>query len=165
MISGRAPQCNLRGDPWIFRVWHEIAEKHTTHVPFTVQGDWVMVRLALLCCHCRKGFFCCTLSGLRMLTWIVATSTSQHCTTADLDACRSLAEACRDRQFFTPRPSLTDPSLGSGVWSWSEDRPALHGLRSGRVRLSRMAIAWARSPKTGEPSCANRKGSPHRHRS
>ena len=33
-----------------------------------------------------------------MLTWIVGTSTSEHCPTTDLDVCRPLAESCRDRQ-------------------------------------------------------------------
>ena len=129
---------------------------------------FVMVRPTLLCCYCRKGFFCCILSGLRMLTWIVATSTSQHCTTADLDACRSLAEARRDRQFFTSRPSLTDPSLGSGVWSWSEDRPALHGLRSciGRETFTGGHCVGAQPQDWRALLCElHRGGVPHRHRS
>ena len=70
-----------------------------------------------------------------MLTWIVVTSTCAHCTTIDIDACRPLAEACRDRQIFMPARPCPTPrlALGFGAGWRTAQRTAraaiLHWLR------------------------------------
>ena len=84
-----------------------------------------------------------------MLTWIVATSTCEYLSNTDLDACRPLAEACRDRQTlvfqFPPFPSQRLSGLGLGGGSPS----GLHGLRPhiGCVRISRMAMFGRAGPR------------------
>ena len=84
-----------------------------------------------------------------MLTWIVATSTCEYLSNTDLDACRPLAEACRDRQTlvfqFPPFPTQRLSGLGLGGGSPS----GLHGLRPhiGCVRISRMAMFGRAGPR------------------
>ena len=84
-----------------------------------------------------------------MLTWIVATSTCEYLSNTDLDACRPLAEACRDRQTlvfqFPPFPTQRLSGLGLGGGSPS----GLHGLRPhiGCVRISRMALFGRAGPR------------------
>ena len=90
-----------------------------------------------------------------MMTWFVATSTCEHCSTTDLDACQPLAEACRDRHIFFQKRKTARPLGGFGA-GW---KTAQRTTRAAAPRWLRENFTdgqcLGESPQTGGPSCAN----------
>ena len=78
----------------------------------------------------------------------------------------SASQACRDRQIFNSRPSLPDPSLGSRVWGWVEDRPAAAVPRWPRVTFTAGHCVGAQPQDWRDIRCANSTADvppPHQH--